>query len=66
MRPESLFPLYAAISTLKGVGPRVAPLVEKLAGPLVRDVLFSLPQALIRRTPTTAALAQDGQVATFV
>ena len=66
MRPESLFPLFAAISTLKGVGPRVAPLVEKLAGSIVRDVLFTAPQSLIRRTATTAAQAQDGQVQTFV
>ena len=66
MRPESLFPLFAAISTLKGVGPRVAPLVERLAGPLVRDVLFTLPQAVIRRTATTADRAVDGQVQTFV
>lgn len=66
MRPESLFPLFSAISTLKGVGPRVAPLVERLAGPIVRDVLFTPPQALIRRTATTADRAQDGQVQTFV
>ena len=33
MRPlEILFPLYAPITSLKGVGPRVAPLLEKLAG----------------------------------
>ena len=31
MRPEILFPLYAPIASLKGVGPRVAPLLEKLA-----------------------------------
>jgi ATP-dependent DNA helicase RecG len=34
MRPEILFPLFTSVSTLKGVGPRVAPLVEKLAGPV--------------------------------
>ena len=38
MRPEILFPLFAPIDTLKGVGPRVAPLLAKLAGPIVRDV----------------------------
>ena len=47
MRPEILFPLFAPVSTLKGVGPKVEPLVERLAGPLVRDVLFLGPQALI-------------------
>ena len=40
MRPEILFPLFAPASSLKGVGPKIAPLLEKLAGPHVRDVLF--------------------------
>lgn len=66
MRPEILFPLFTPVSTLKGVGPRVAPLVERLAGPVVRDVLFTPPQGLIRRTATTSDRAIDGQVQTFV
>ncbi|MFN3353655.1 MAG: hypothetical protein ACK4Z5_08610, partial [Brevundimonas sp.] len=37
MRPEILFPLFAEVATLKGVGPRIEPLVRKIAGPLVRD-----------------------------
>jgi ATP-dependent DNA helicase RecG len=60
MRPEILFPLFAPISALKGVGPRVAPLLEKVAGPLVRDVLFLTPQNLVRRQLTTAADAHGG------
>ena len=66
MRPEILFPLFTPVSTLKGVGPRVAPLVERLAGPIVRDVLFTTPQGLIRRTVTTSDRAVDGQVQTFL
>jgi ATP-dependent DNA helicase RecG len=66
MRPEILFPLFTPVSTLKGVGPRVAPLVERLAGPIVRDVLFTPPTGLIRRTATTSDRAVDGQVQTFV
>jgi ATP-dependent DNA helicase RecG len=66
MRPEILFPLFTPVSTLKGVGPRVAPLVERLAGPLVRDVLFTPPVSLIRRTATTSDHAVDGQVQTFL
>jgi ATP-dependent DNA helicase RecG len=66
MRPEILFPLFTPVSTLKGVGPRVAPLVERLAGPIVRDVLFSPPQGVIRRTATTSDHAVDGQVQTFL
>jgi ATP-dependent DNA helicase RecG len=65
MRPETLFPLFAPVGALKGVGPRVAPLLERLAGPRVRDVLFLAPQGLIRRTPATAATARDGEVHTL-
>ncbi|MFC3078163.1 ATP-dependent DNA helicase RecG [Phenylobacterium terrae] len=65
MRPEILFPLFAPATSLKGVGPRVAPLVEKLAGPIVRDVAFLKPHSLIRRTPTTVADAVEGEVQTF-
>jgi len=66
MRPEILFPLFSPVSTLKGVGPRVAPLVERVAGSLVRDVLFTVPQSVIRRTRATADTAVDGQVQTFI
>ena len=65
MRPEILFPLYAPITSLKGVGPRVAPMLEKLAGPIVRDVAFLKPHSLVRRTPATVSSAIDGQVMTF-
>ncbi|MDP1631607.1 MAG: ATP-dependent DNA helicase RecG [Caulobacter sp.] len=66
MRPEILFPLFASATTLKGVGPKVEPLVERLAGPLVRDVLFLGPQALVHRTPTTVDSVVDGQVHTLI
>jgi len=66
MRPEILFPLFASVSTLKGVGPKVEPLVERLAGPLVRDMLFLGPQSLIHRTPTTVDSVVDGQVHTLI
>ncbi len=65
MRPEILFPLYAPVTSIKGVGPRVAPLLEKLAGPVVRDVLYLKPHGLIRRRPTTVADAVEGEVQTF-
>ncbi len=66
MRPEILFPLFSPVSTLKGVGPKVEPLVQKLAGPLVRDVAFLGPQSLIHRTPTTVDSVVDGQVHTLI
>ncbi|MFN3523073.1 MAG: ATP-dependent DNA helicase RecG [Phenylobacterium sp.] len=65
MRPEILFPLYAPITSLKGVGPRVAPVLEKLAGPIVRDVLFLKPHGLIRRRQATVADAVEGEVQIF-
>lgn len=65
MRPEILFSLYSPITTLKGVGPRVAPLLERVAGPIVRDVLWLRPHSVIRRTTGTLAEAIDGQVMTF-
>jgi ATP-dependent DNA helicase RecG len=65
MRPEILFPLFAPVSALKGVGPKILPLVEKLAGPLVRDVLFLQPQGVIRRSLTDAAHAREGEVQTL-
>ena len=65
MRPEILFPLFAPVTSLKGVGPRVAPLVERLAGPLVRDLLFLTPTGVIRRRPMTAADAVEGEVGIF-
>ena len=65
MRPPSLFPLFAEVSTLKGVGPKILPLVQKLAGPLVRDLLFLSPSGLIVRRPMTAVNAVEGQVGVF-
>ena len=65
MRPEILFPLFADVSTLKGVGPRSAPLVHKLAGQLVRDVLFLPPSGIIQRRRTTAAAAVEGEIGIF-
>ena len=65
MRPEILFPLFAPVTSLKGVGPRVATLLERLAGPIVRDVLFLTPHSLVRRTPAQLSAAADGEVMTF-
>jgi ATP-dependent DNA helicase RecG len=61
MRPEILFPLYAPASGLKGVGPKLAPLVARAAGPLVRDLLFLAPAGLVHRTPMTTAQVKEGE-----
>jgi ATP-dependent DNA helicase RecG len=65
MRPEILFPLFAPVTSLKGVGSRVAPLLERVGGPVVRDVLFLSPQRIVRRPPATIAAAAEGEIATF-
>ncbi|HEV2531597.1 ATP-dependent DNA helicase RecG [Phenylobacterium sp.] len=65
MRPEILFPLFAPVTSLKGVGSRLAPLLERLAGRLVRDVLFLKPHTLVRRTPAVLSAARDGEIMTF-
>ncbi|HZK98892.1 MAG TPA: DEAD/DEAH box helicase, partial [Caulobacteraceae bacterium] len=65
MRPEILFPLFAPITALKGVGARIAPLLERVAGPKVRDVVFTGPRELVRRRDAKAAHAVEGEVQTF-
>ncbi|MFY7976848.1 MAG: DEAD/DEAH box helicase, partial [Brevundimonas sp.] len=65
MRPEILFPLFAPVDRLKGVGPKVAPLLHKLAGPLVRDLLALAPTGVIVRRRTTSAEAVEGETAIF-
>ena len=49
MRPEILFPLFAPVTSLPGVGPRYGKLFEKLAGPQVVDLLWHLPVDIIDR-----------------
>jgi ATP-dependent DNA helicase RecG len=66
MRPEILFPLFAPSSSLKGVGPKIAPLLDRLAGPLVRDVLFLAPSGVVRRTRATVEHAREGEVQVFL
>ena len=65
MRPEILFPLFAPVSSLKGAGPKVAPLIEKAAGPIVRDLLLTPPHSLVVRERATASSAVEGRVQTF-
>lgn len=43
-------PIFADITALKGVGPRLAALVEKSAGPRIVDVLFTRPHSVIDRS----------------
>jgi ATP-dependent DNA helicase RecG len=66
LRPEILFPLFAPVTALSGVGPRTAKLFEKLAGPQVVDLCWHLPSGLIdRRHAPKIAQAEPGRVATI-
>ncbi|MCA0926963.1 ATP-dependent DNA helicase RecG [Ruegeria profundi] len=48
-RPESLFPLFASLETLDGVGPKTAQILIQAGTESPRDVLFNLPYAVIDR-----------------
>ena len=66
MRPQSLTPLFAQVTSLPGIGPRLGKLVERLAGPLVVDLLWHLPIGVIdRRHAPTVAKAEAGTIATI-
>jgi len=69
MRPDVLFPLFAAATTLPGVGPRIAALIARLGGTepaKVLDLLWHLPSGLIdRRFSPPLATAPPGRVVTL-
>ena len=66
MRPEILFPLFAPVTSLPGVGPRSAKAIETLAGPQVVDLCWHLPSAVIdRRYAPKIAEAEPDRVATL-
>ncbi|WP_171121397.1 MULTISPECIES: ATP-dependent DNA helicase RecG [unclassified Ruegeria] len=48
-RPEVLFPLFAGLETLEGVGPKTAQTMLQSGVEAPRDVLFGLPYAVIDR-----------------
>ncbi|MGD9863215.1 MAG: ATP-dependent DNA helicase RecG [Pseudodonghicola sp.] len=48
-RPEPLFPLFAGLETLEGVGPKTAQLMAQLEIDYPRDLLFHLPYAVVDR-----------------
>ncbi|MBR9763664.1 MAG: ATP-dependent DNA helicase RecG [Rhodobacteraceae bacterium] len=48
-RPEILFPLFAGLETLDGVGPKTAKNLAQLDVSLPRDLLFLLPHGVVDR-----------------
>jgi ATP-dependent DNA helicase RecG len=67
VRPNILNPLFAPVTSLPGIGQRLAALVEKLAGALVVDLVGHLPTGLIdRRYQPHLSTAEGGAIATIV
>jgi ATP-dependent DNA helicase RecG len=50
VRPQILFPLFAAVTSLPGIGPRFGALLEKLCGTHVVSLLWHLPTGLVDRS----------------
>jgi ATP-dependent DNA helicase RecG len=73
MRPEILNPLFRPVTSLTGVGPKLAVTLERLLTgsedgepPRVVDLLFHLPVALIdRRNQPGIALSPEGAIVTL-
>jgi len=64
---DPLATLFAPVTELRGVGPALAKLIERVAGgPRVLDLLFHMPDSYMdRRSRPTIRTAQPGQVATL-
>jgi ATP-dependent DNA helicase RecG len=66
LRPDILFPLFAPINSLPGVGPRIAQHIEKIAGPHIVDLIWHLPREIIdRRYNPSVVDAKSGRIATL-
>jgi len=50
MRPQALFPVFADVTTLKGVGPRVSEALGRAMGTRIKDLLLTPPSGLIDRS----------------
>ena len=65
MRPEILYPLFAGINTIKGIGDRSSKLVANLVGDKIADMLWHLPSNIIdRRYSPRLSEAVPGRIIT--
>lgn len=63
MRPSILYPLFAPIDTLSGIGKRYCALISGLCGAKVIDLLWHLPSGFIdRRCNVPLQQAVDGKI----
>ncbi|WP_417513534.1 ATP-dependent DNA helicase RecG [Minwuia sp.] len=66
MRPEVLFPLFQPVTSLKGVGPRVAASMERLGVTRTLDLVWLLPTGVVDRTYRPALEdAEPGRIVTL-
>ncbi|RFC65607.1 ATP-dependent DNA helicase RecG [Mesorhizobium denitrificans] len=73
MRPSLLDPLFAPISSIPGIGPKVAALITKVVPTdtggreaRIGDLLFTLPHSIIdRRNRPGIAYAEEGTIVTL-
>ncbi|MBT3909887.1 MAG: ATP-dependent DNA helicase RecG [Rhodospirillaceae bacterium] len=66
MRPEILYPLFRPVTDLKGVGPRIGNLIEKVAGANLAHLLWHVPSGMIdRRYAPKIVDATPGVIATI-
>jgi ATP-dependent DNA helicase RecG len=67
LRPPVLFPLFAKVTTLPGIGPRLVKFVEKIAGENVVNLLWHLPTGIVdRRFSPKVGDAPPGKICTLV
>lgn len=65
-RPASLFPLFASVTTLPGIGARLGAIIEKKIGATVLDVVRHAPVGLIdRRARPAISDIVSGQLVTL-
>jgi ATP-dependent DNA helicase RecG len=65
MRPAILFPLFAEIRSLPGVGPRIEKLIARVAGKRLVDLIFDLPTGVVDRSYRPRLIeAEPGRIAT--
>ena len=60
MRPDCLTPLFAPITALNGVGPKIAKLIARVAGERVVDMVFTPPISVVDRSKE--ALIMDAPI----
>ncbi len=66
MRPDNLFPYFADVTSLKGVGDRVREALGRAMGTRVKDLLFTPPASVIDRSyrPHLSGAKKD-EICTF-